>query len=497
MSFLQLPVGIPNFSKAVISLWFRVPLQSMQDAWTSFLAESAPRSRLSGVVPLLTFGQKFDGYKVETSPGPESFYSDTHWYTPGGSWVVFKTETLAYNTGSVMTKGESFGVNPSYIGIAVTTDENDAVQGYLKVFLRTANHGFPGNVSVLSRLAIGARNTGSPTGSALGIDLENHFRYGFSVCSIESVAPGNPWTVHSTAEDVSDMDLQKDGPDAFEASSNFLVEPDIWHHVLLSFDLDHHTSATGILTKDDYGDCPGRGLLPVRTQTDCSCTDPCKLWAAFDDKNYTGSDLTGSNLTTLSGIPLLGPNDIISRNSIRTIQSPHGEIKDISWDVSGSVNDYHASDGSAATYSLESVELPTQDHPFGIPASADLVDKVHHIEMAEFQMWTDITLDTGMETNRRAFVDYERDENGNINYDTEGKKTLKPVKPAVAEELLGKKPEILLHGSSKWIAGKNTGTTGVEYNFDPPETKPLGQFDPIGEIRKYKPDPSLKKDSGS
>jgi hypothetical protein len=123
-------------------------------------------------------------------------------------------------------------------------------------------------------------------------------------------------------------------------------------------------------------------------------------------------------------------------------------------------------------------------------------------------MWTGVTLDTGEEKNRRAFIDYERDVNGNIVTGADGKVTLKSVppvgqppsdehpdgQPAPADKLLGKRPEILLHGSSKWINGNNTGTAGVNYNVDPPVIKPEGQFQPVAEIKAYTPDPTLQKE---
>jgi hypothetical protein len=100
--------------------------------------------------------------------------------------------------------------------------------------------------------------------------------------------------------------------------------------------------------------------------------------------------------------------------------------------------------------------------------------------MAELQIFTDVTLDTGDEPKRRAFIDYVRDNDGNPIEDEDGKRTLEPVDPEKAEELLGKKPEILLHTSANWKAGNNTGS--------------LGPFTPTGGINSYKPDPSLSPD---
>jgi hypothetical protein len=97
--------------------------------------------------------------------------------------------------------------------------------------------------------------------------------------------------------------------------------------------------------------------------------------------------------------------------------------------------------------------------------------------MAEFQMWTGISLDTGEEENRRLFIDFERDDKGDP-VDEE----LKPVAPKVAEKALGKRPDVTLHGSSKWKAGRNAGTAG--------------QLKPTGRIITYKPDPNLHGEQG-
>jgi hypothetical protein len=45
-----------------------------------------------------------------------------------------------------------------------------------------------------------------------------------------------------------------------------------------------------------------------------------------------------------------------------------------------------------------------------------------------------------------------------------------------------------LHGSKDWIAGKNTGSTGVDAKGN---VIAAGQFQPVGGIKKYTPDPSL------
>jgi hypothetical protein len=546
MSYLNLPAGIPNFSKAVISFWFRVPQQSLQDTWDIYNAETS-RSRLFGIMPLLTFGEKFEGYKIGITPGSESSYTHTSWFTPGSSWAVLTSETITYNTGAVQSQGESFDCDPSFVGIEVRTetadDDTEVLKGYLKVYLQTASNGSPSNVSQNLRLSIGDRNTGAASGSALGTFLETHWDYLLDMCAMEDAAPNNPWVITRTpSEDISDLILQQYGPDAFDVATNIEVKPDVWHHVLISFDVSAATAVTGFRVWDEYGACPGRSSRwPVRTETQSTFENPSKIWIAFDDKHYEGDDLRPP--VDAGGIRLeLGPNDILSRNSITAAQSINGGSHDNAWDVTGSWVQQTFDSGPPATYSLEPVKLPAMGQPFGIPASADLAGKIHKVEMAEFQMWLDVTLDTYYTSKRRAFLAHPLgvepkdllDADGNpildpstaepqrnskgkpiIDSDTgrpvpdmdtaQPKKDptgMAPVDPKKAASMMKKQPEILLHMSKNWKIGKNTGSyqDGVTvYDTDDPGSSSTflpGKFEPTGDIKTWKPDPKVGETVG-
>jgi hypothetical protein len=105
--------------------------------------------------------------------------------------------------------------------------------------------------------------------------------------------------------------------------------------------------------------------------------------------------------------------------------------------------------------------------------------------MAEFQFFAGIALDPSDVNKRRAFID----------------KDGKPVSPSKKKsesdpqsgsiELMKKKPEILLHGSSNWIHGNNTGSIGIDKDG---KKLPSGQFKPTAKIVSYKPDPALHDD---
>jgi hypothetical protein len=485
MSYLNKANGLPNFSKAVISLWFRIPKASL-DAITP----GRDDERLSGVLPLMTFGKQFQGYGLETVAGATASYTEQAWYTPGDSWQPLgQPKHHSYSTGSIWKQGEAHPVNPSFVGVRKGSDNTFT----LTVFLRTESYGTAVNVSHLTRQNISNLNWGYSTASPLALNLEAHADG--NICRTGNVTPGNPWSRTVTIEDTSDYVLRKDGPDSFEAGFALPVKPDTWHHVLISFDLNHSTKATGAYAFYDYGVCAADGPTPPvqGTFTDRTCSDPSRIWIALDDKNYNGPDLTGA-VALMTGIRdanlLFGPNEIVSRNSLAALRASGGGQKSDGWGVSGSVEKSDINSGPAPTYTLTGVTLPSKDYVFGIPAAADLVDGIRKAEMAELQMWTGVILDTSLEQNRRAFIDFERDENGNIVRDDTGKAIMKPAPPEAAQKLLGRRPEILLHGNSNWSAGKNTGSLGTDASGN---EIAAGQFKPTGAIISYTPDPSLAK----
>jgi hypothetical protein len=59
MSYLELSKGIPSFTKAVISLWFRVPQESMDAADAAYTGNDG--ELLEGIVPLVVMGKRGTG----------------------------------------------------------------------------------------------------------------------------------------------------------------------------------------------------------------------------------------------------------------------------------------------------------------------------------------------------------------------------------------------------------------------------------------------------
>jgi hypothetical protein len=153
--------------------------------------------------------------------------------------------------------------------------------------------------------------------------------------------------------------------------------------------------------------------------------------------------------------------------------------------VSGmvTVTDFPA-DAGAPQFTYHPHNVPS-GAPFGFPCVPTAIGhEYHNVELAEFQMWTGLVLDTSVEGNRRAFIDREKDAEGEPISD------FKSVPPSTAEKLMNRRPDILLHGTGNWKEGKNTGILGVD---ETGKEKPGGQFVPTGEIKAFTPDPELEK----
>jgi len=224
----------------------------------------------------------------------------------------------------------------------------------------------------------------------------------------------------------------------------------------------------------------------------------------YFDIEYKSTDVTDSYLNALP--------DYFQHIGITSLPFEKWHHLLISWDLSGRQMSYVLDDqpqndvdfplmsswedtadperGESARLTVTT--LPTK--PVSVPAhgsvnyttpEGDSSSKtgVQHVELAELQIFADVTLDTAVESNRRAFIDYKHDQDGNpIGSD------LKPVDPKKAEELLGQRPQILLHGSSKWIDGNNSGSLGMDDDGNKIDS---GQFTPTGDIKSYTPDPSI------
>lgn len=324
MSYLQLPGGIPNFSKAVFSFWCGVPSESIaaaQAQWTGSGVDAGideggtQNSNLPGMIPLVTFG-----------PNPTATTSSSVFSASSQTSPCF----IGINCGPQILEGTPNTPSPpSLVAHFVYANQSRDF---------TLNPG-----------AINESNSHLPKYIDIGYDVGSvtFFRSAFAV---------------------------PDPPPAI------LVAADQWHHILVSFDLSS-------------GCFPG------------------KFYLAFDDVNYNGNYLF-----------------------------PSGGPSPAAYGAGSDPNNIITSLFSAATGGT----LETAAHPFGIPCTSENTSRVYKVQMAEFQLFTGVTLVTGVTQNRRAFI----------------KADGTPERSSVAQALLGKAPTVLLHGSDNWKIGRNTGSVG-------------------------------------
>jgi hypothetical protein len=463
MSYLQLDSGIPDFSQAVISFWFRVPVESFA------AAAAAPSGNeeaiLERIVPLVVMGARgtgkpplqnhtermvsatSTGYNAtglsyeqiveDLGPCPEhgAFSREcsvTDLYSPAGAFVPAEPETGYRDMTTTVASGEAPRTDPSHIGV---------FDGRLVVNFETGKSpsvsGYADNIT-LSPLGEEVTIPGDPgrafkqgtvltTGCSLPF-LGVPFYDKVVTDDTHMVEPPDSTAAvaHETYVDISELLIDATGS---IFSDQIPVTPDQWHHVLISVDLQ---------TIETHGG---------------SFDSSSRLFVALDDVNYTGDDLSRYG-------PPGDPNGIVS-------------------------SDAQAVALSTGSYLLDTPSVPSGGHPIGLPGTAQCI--IYPVEMAEFQMWTGVTLDTGDETNRRAFIDGAgRPVNPRQKADARD-----PTSQPGPEDVLGKKPEIMLHGSGNWIAGKNTGVSLVLNEIGKPVPQPGKAFSATGLIVGYSPDPSL------
>jgi hypothetical protein len=422
MSYLTLENGIPDFSKAVISLWFRVPRESVVAASTNSIATDVEGFFiLQNILSLVTFG------RPQTNKNYHGHLHDV------ANWISEISGPSPWLE-TYYDEGPPYAVDPSYIGVLC----HDS--GIFKLIINLQMENYmsiesSGWITTQMNLWTGD-DPAAPTDTSLGS--------GFVGSGLD--------IGQAIIEDVSYVDNAR--PEFFTVESAGWLQPDRWHHLLLSFDVG--------------------GSLSIGTPF---ASSSCKLWYAIDDVDYRGAE----NLLPFRDTGgQWGPDDL-DANAILTQNAWRLSGLDPNWQA---INYYQNNYVGLPSGFYEGGSIPSNGAGIGLPAIARYVDSIFRCEMAEFQMFTGVTMNTGDETNRRAFVS----EDGKPVPPTQKRNPGDPESKSGSIELLGKKPEILLHGSGNWKTGRNTGSTGIDSNGDPIA---LGQFHPTALIRPYTPDPSL------
>lgn len=457
MSYLTLPGGISNFSKAVISLWFRVPQASIdknvKEAPGAIFPDD-PRNVLNTVIPLMTIG------KPPTSPRYEGFAVDVG-HTGGGTpypLPIIDSPTFSHVANDP--------ISSSYIGLSCSTNRDGKNVASLEFNLQLR-----GRAPV-----VGVAYTRSRVDTYGGVEIPPDV----------TTTPGSGWENGpsfgwvSFTTIVDNSQYWETQPEHFLVDSTVIIKPDQWHHLLLSFDISRPC-----ITHGKPPDLSHLGSSSSNASTAEGTDSYCRLWYAIDDVNYNASTFN------------LGPFEVTSSPDVNAILTANAyRVANVATFLP-----YNCTPVTPR-YSFAPEPIPAEE--IGIPAAASCVNNIYHLEMAEFQMWTGVTLDTSVEKNRRAFIDFQKDAKGKPIVDKNGKGTMKPVPPKQKKnvddvsgkktgqsgsiELMGRSPEILLHGSGNWIHGNNTGSLGTDKHG---KKLPSGQFKPTAKIVKYLPDPSL------
>lgn len=396
---------IPNFKKAVISLWFRVPQASID----ACIAAAPDVQTMNFVIPLVTFGRpqqitNFVGTEVKVNT-----YIFGAVFNAGDDPPEFDTPTYS--------AGEIIPAAPSYIGIVCNSSDHTA------------------------GLAINLQTDASATLSGFQYNRDSTVVWGGDRLDPLPVpddpfATGNGWTGNSeVAFETTEVDtsgyLAASQPGVFHILPFPTIVPDQWSHALLSFDITN-----GCATAGTEGDVDS-GVLSYS-----------KMWFALDDVNYDGN-----NLGAFGGSD---PNMLLTDLGNAAINRP------------ASVDGFNCANGPAE-YSLTGCVIPSSGGPFGIPASATFVDNIFKVEMAEFQMFTGVSMDTSVAANRRAFIARGADGSltpvnpfaiGALSDPTDGVDPHTLIAPGKPHKLLGKPADIVLSSTSRnWIGGINTGTS--------------------------------------
>jgi hypothetical protein len=411
MSYLMLPDGIPDLSKAVISFWFRIPQASLDAARAQ--GQEAPENiegdinnyfpALFGIIPLVTFGS-----------------------------VEAAITDKGHGTGATPT-------SPSFVGVDCTSRTVPEDKNSLAVHLA-----MPSNSTFVM----------TPMDSDGAGDLSEP-QFISSLQRKEAFYMGGKGGLPYAGGELSVLD----------------VTADAWHHILISFDL----SMAAVMT---YSTAT-RGPPPIVMAPG----GPTFMWA-FDDMDKTDYSLfpscaqvyntlpPGSTFTPPPALPL---NKITTNNLISIAGGSHAFI---------------------GTWSP--VPIKTSDNPVGIPATAKFVDNIYKVEMAEFQMFTGVTLDTGIEANRRMFisakgfpVDPARTDSFTLTLGDpttwEGGGDDIQVPPLVPEpnapigkRSLGLPVVAFTRDRQNWIGAVNLGSA-------------RGKVTKTGKIKAYHPDPQLGK----
>lgn len=308
------------------------------------------------------------------------------------------------------------------------------------------------------------------------------------------VAEYNPVVINVTYGDATqDVGLPAESEWFYIALQNIKVMPDVWHHVLVSFDLESMTARGMQQSEDDAQNIHNDPRLG-------SIMTNGRIYVAYDDVNYKGNDLIGASYDA-TGIAPPGDNDLFSQNAalMARYESPPPTMTSGPYLFNpGYFQTTITGPFSRPAYSYTPGNIRSAGYAFGIPATPGYVSSIRHVEMAEFQMFTGVTLDTSIEANRRMFITADgrpADPAANTSSTTlviGDPTTWEPgadinlqlpnsgIAAGNASKVLGKPVVDFTRSSQNWIQGNNLGSA-------------KGTVATTGKIKPYFPSPQLGK----
>lgn len=468
--------------KGVFSLFFRIPQESLQKAADSYAPSHfsgaevgpIPQRAFNGVIPLFTFGPQGKAHALTSGTDHSTSIGSTTEYRYTVSSLTGEASledgfprTTTVHPGQTWGSDGEISTNPSMIGIDCRLGADRA---RLFINLETGQYGSIAGVGQ-------TQNTGySESGPNITVDNQGAYvgdpaqpDHDETITMVDkSFETFGPTAAITNIANYWDLGESIFGPDGegglyyFDMDAGIIVRADVWHHVLISFDISN----------GDHGVFNPAGYINT-FNINAGVTSAAHLWTAFNDVNYTEKDLsiywpTGSsdpNAVISSGAYRAAtfgqnPSDDFPENTNpstsprRLVNSP-GQYGTVSHDVTG---------WQSTHYTLPAIGVAIKDIPLGLPADDRFVDNIYHVEMAEFRFFTDVTLETAEVSNRRAFV--TKDGKPNMKYKD-------------AEDLLGKKADYAFTNSSAhWKNGEDQGVNKLA-------------FDHVGDIKTYHPNPKI------
>lgn len=443
MGLVQAPAGaLPDFTKVVISLWFRAPAASCAAAGAKDYQEI-----LGTTLPLLVFGM--EGTINEQSQGaPTSVLTfNAHGYEGPVYWPDYGGDPDVKG----WVRGNEF-VTP--VGYITATAQANSYSIYNTIYGPPVNTG----VSFKSRPSLVGIDCTNTSELALRIEFSTGVYGSTQQKLLTSITPGVLYDIRENSFPLSDpnSDYYKNTPAALYIPVGWVMTP--WDPA----------------NPSGPGDWLPPGAPPYPTIYDTGGLDDPRYVPSVE--NYTTETIPNAGTSSPGTTFYAGITPDKWHHVLISFDMGAKTIRTAVDDVS-----YPAQDLTESLTGLGDVVIPSAKYPVGIPATAAYTSDIYMVEMAELQIFTGVTLDPSDLVARRAFVDKDgKPVSPKYSIDPKtGQATADPE--SLPFLLLGKLPDIALcQSSGHWINGVNLGSN-------------TAVFKKTGTVKSYTPEPQLGK----